>query len=715
MATDDVVRRFLSEQDLLATLAHPNIARFVDRGCTEDGLPFLVMEFIEGHRIDRYCDEKKLSPKECCELLLRVCEAVAFVHKHGALHRDLSPSNIIVTPEGVPKLVDFGIAKWAPLNPNTDDRSGGTADGAILGTPEYLSPEQAMGRTAEVDVRADVYTLGALLYRLLTGRAPFQGVTLATLLAEIRVSDPVPPRRLKPGIPRPIDTICLKCLQLDARKRYPSADALADDLRRWLDGRPILARPVSIVERGWRWCRRRPVVAALVAALATTALASCGGLNALYRRADAERALAESARAAAEQNLGIATAGIEPLQQLVLNAYSDAGAVGGDHLDEIAEMVRQHTKRVRIIGGLTQENLFILSQIDGRVASRLHESGRLLEARALVMERISLLRECQDRDRDNKEYRLQFACALLQVAKIEREARRFIEALHHLDGAASFVLGTARVDRGPTEQLFALHVSDECRLLGEQLAQTGNPGESNRAKDWQVKILTLLAMQHSIRPDDVMFKACALADNGDWERARVLVQTVNSGRHSLKAVPPLVRSGVCLGISEWLARRMRHWCTGQKNGETIFESFEEEVDSITSFLTDMAIALDIPLTQRRFSIALITSELTTRAAAQRHSARLDDADQTIALLTIFGQRLVQRFPEDLGAYVALSEAYVQRSKNGWKRRDPAGIRRGLAQCIETLNRAQALDPMDREVRTLLVDRTKRLADVPKSL
>ena len=166
-----------------------------------------------------------------------------------------------------------------------------------------------------------------------------------------------------------------------------------------------------------------------------------------------------------------------------------------------------------------------------------------------MKERISLLRECQDRDRGSRTVSLGI-CRRAAACGSDRERGSAIRtgAPAYLDGATAFVLEIVRVDRGPSEQLFALHVSDECRLLGEQLAQAGNPSESNRAADWQVRILALLATQDSIRPDVVMSKACALADSGNWERARELVQTLYSRRHSLKAEPPLVRLRSCVGI-----------------------------------------------------------------------------------------------------------------------------------------------------------------------
>ncbi len=242
MATGDALGRFQTERRTLASIDHPCVASYHDSGLTDDGLPYLVMELIEGQRIDLYCDEKQLSVRDRVMLLLQVTEAVDFIHQRGVLHRDLTPPNILITSQGVPKLVDFGIARSVALSLETLTSSSHTATWAILGTPEYLSPEQAKGRSRHADIRTDVYILGALLYRLLTGRTPFQGVSLDKLLEAILQSDPVPPSRLNSGIVSPLETICLTCLQKDPLRRYGSAKALTDDLRRWLDGRPIEAQ-----------------------------------------------------------------------------------------------------------------------------------------------------------------------------------------------------------------------------------------------------------------------------------------------------------------------------------------------------------------------------------------------------------------------------------------------------------------------------------------
>jgi hypothetical protein len=179
-------------------------------------------------------------------------------HQQGIVHRDLKPANILLTPDGLPKIADFGLAK------RLEGESNQTQSGSIMGTPSYMAPEQAAGRIQDIGPATDVYSLGAILYDALTGRPPFKGATVLETLAQVRHEEPVPPSRLQPRIPRDLETICLKCLQKWPRKRYASALELAEDLRRYLDGGPILARPMGRTERAWRWCRRNPVAASLL-------------------------------------------------------------------------------------------------------------------------------------------------------------------------------------------------------------------------------------------------------------------------------------------------------------------------------------------------------------------------------------------------------------------------------------------------------------------
>jgi WD40 repeat protein/tetratricopeptide (TPR) repeat protein len=269
LASDEALRRFRTERQVLAELEHPHIARLLDGGATDDGRPYFVMEYIDGEPLSDYCERRQLDTRARLLLLLAVCAAVEHAHEHGVLHRDLKSDNVLVTADGTPKVTDFGLAR------RLEGAPGQTQSGVVLGTPGYMAPEQAAGNRAEVGLATDVYALGAILYELLTGRPPFRGNTALETLRQMLTEEPVPPGHLHPGLPRDLDTICLKCLHKEPRKRYASAEGLADDLRRFLDGRPIQARPTPTWERVWKWAKRRPLVAGLttVSALAAVALA----------------------------------------------------------------------------------------------------------------------------------------------------------------------------------------------------------------------------------------------------------------------------------------------------------------------------------------------------------------------------------------------------------------------------------------------------------
>ncbi len=268
----EAAARFLAEAEAVAQLQHPNIVQIfhIDEHA---GLPYFEMEFVGGGSLADRLDGTPRPPHEAARLTDILARAMAEAHRRGIVHRDLKPGNILLTPEGAPKVADFGLAKL--LNAE----SGLTRTDSVLGSPSYMAPEQAGGKTKEVGPAADVYALGAILYELLTGRPPFRGATVLETLEQVKTTEPVPPSRLVPGLPRDAETIALKCLQKDSGKRYESAAALAEDLRRFQAGEPIVARPVESLERAWRWCKRNPVVAGLMAAVAALLVAVAGSAS----------------------------------------------------------------------------------------------------------------------------------------------------------------------------------------------------------------------------------------------------------------------------------------------------------------------------------------------------------------------------------------------------------------------------------------------------
>jgi WD40 repeat protein/Flp pilus assembly protein TadD len=262
------LERFRREAEDAAQLDHPNIVPIYDVS-EIDGRPFFSMKFIEGGDLRRHSERLGADPGAVARLMMVAARAVHHAHQHGIMHRDLKPSNVLLDRTGQPHIADFGLAKRI-----TGDESP-SLSGDVIGTPAYMAPEQTRGNK-QLTTAVDVYGLGAILYELLAGQPPFRGESAGDTLLSVLTEEPVPPSRLRPGVPCDLETICLKCLQKDPSQRYGSAEALADELQRFLENRPIRARPVSSRERAWRWCRRNPALVGLFAASLLAALALVG-------------------------------------------------------------------------------------------------------------------------------------------------------------------------------------------------------------------------------------------------------------------------------------------------------------------------------------------------------------------------------------------------------------------------------------------------------
>jgi eukaryotic-like serine/threonine-protein kinase len=286
LANVDDLRRFQNEAEAIARLDHPHIVPIHEVG-EHAGRRYFSMKLIGGPCLRDSLRAFSANPRAAARLVVKIAEAVHHAHQRGILHRDLKPSNILLDEQGQPHVSDFGLAKRVEGDP------GVTVSGMVVGTPAYMAPEQASGRKELVTTLSDVYGLGAILYALLTARAPFGADTVLETLDQVRRQAPLAPSRINLKVPRDLEVVCLKCLEKDPARRYSSAEALADDLARFLAGRPISARPASALERSWLWCRRNPWQAGAAGAI-TAALVAVSVFAVLYAKQQAKIAIRET-------------------------------------------------------------------------------------------------------------------------------------------------------------------------------------------------------------------------------------------------------------------------------------------------------------------------------------------------------------------------------------------------------------------------------------
>ncbi len=424
-ATPKDVARFRAEAEAAANLDHPHIVPIYEVG-EHEGQQYFSMKYVEGTTLAR---QPRGPARAEAARLATVARAVHFAHQRGVLHRDLKPSNLLVAAgEAAPMITDFGLAKRL-----ADAERSLSESGLLVGTPRYMAPEQAACRK-DLTVAADVYSLGVILYERLTGQTPFAGNNVMELLRLVREAEPPRPSSVTAGLDRDIETVCLKCLDKEPAKRYASAEALADDLGRWLDGRPIQARPVGQAERLWRWCRRNPAVAALTSAVAVLLVASTAVSTTLAVWATEERARADARTKDVEKERERADARTKDAEK----ARDDLEqALARSLLRPLNPDVWSH--RDEDLSGPEREALWELAQNGDRLGLR-------------------FLEEATQTPFSARQFR-KFATPALSAAiglNSERRARavdRLIERLHDpalpLNQKADIVMGGAELDQPP--------------------------------------------------------------------------------------------------------------------------------------------------------------------------------------------------------------------------------------------------------------------------
>jgi tetratricopeptide (TPR) repeat protein len=479
--------RFLQEARAVARLRHPNLVQLYEFGEVPGAggatsQPYLVLEYVSGGSLADLLRGLPQPPAEAARLVETLADAIHYAHQQGVIHRDLKPANILLsfsreTPasadralagvsrlnEAIPKVTDFGLAKFL---------AGGdlTQSGYVLGTPSYMAPEQAAGQSGLLTAAVDNYGLGTILYEALTGRPPFAAATFDTTLGLVRDDEPVPPRRLQPGVPRDLETICLKCLRKEPSRRYATAQGLADDLRRFRAGEPIRARPVGTGERVVGWCRRRPGVAGLLAALLLVFLAGLSGVLWQWQSANRNAARAERNAAQAERNAA------------AMLKERDAAQQEKERAERHLRWVR---KRVELLNRLGRD----LSERPG-----LYHAGKAALEEALALYE-QLLRE----DDSDSQLRQEAAQVYREVGHIRLFLGKWGQAAEAFAQEGQLLSGL--LSENPADTALRRRLASSHRWRGNVLRDLGRVREAREAYDQAADIHKQLLRESPQDPD----------------------------------------------------------------------------------------------------------------------------------------------------------------------------------------------------------------------
>ncbi|MCO6042887.1 protein kinase [Aeoliella sp. ICT_H6.2] len=379
LASPADVERFQLEARAAGRLKHPNIVPIHEVG-EHRGHHYFTMDLVEGRSLAEMVREETLSPHHAAEIVVKVAEAVEYAHQHGTLHRDLKPANILIDGGGEPHVTDFGLAKLLEVE-DADELHELTATGQVLGTPSYMSPEQASGKSALIGPASDIYSLGAILYSCIAGRAPFVAESTVDTIMQVLKKDPVSPRELNPSVPRDLETVCLKCLTKEPHKRYGTAQLMADDLHRYLEGRPVAARPVGRIERGWRWSQRNPVVASLASLIAASLLVGTIVSSALAVRARNAAESERNARQEAEKSEANAKSLAEEMAILAdeKSALAEREHAARDRAEAARMAAERSEQETKAAQRRTSRNLYVASMNLAPSAWRNNNIERLLQ------------------------------------------------------------------------------------------------------------------------------------------------------------------------------------------------------------------------------------------------------------------------------------------------------------------------------------------------
>lgn len=381
MAKEDDLKRFQTEAESAANLQHPNIVAVHEVG-QHEGQSYFSMDYIDGKNLSEVIRDRPLSANQAAIYVRAIAKAIHHAHEQGTLHRDVKSSNVLIDQNDHIKITDFGLAM------RVEGESELTQTGQILGTPSFMSPEQAQGKRGLIGPASDIYSIGAVLYELLTGRAPFRSDSAVETLRQVILTEPVSPRLLTPTVPKDLETICLKCLEKEPHRRYGTALLLADDLESFINGEPITARPINRIERTWRWCHRKPLVASLLTTTFLLLTAVTGGVTWGYYREAKLRQDAEISQEEAETAQGELKMTLSDLRESFtrIEEEQSRNAVLMESIDDLE--TRKAILDQQMTSGQSE-----LAATFVRIAGLMVQTGRPLEAKRY-------LEMCRETDRN---------------------------------------------------------------------------------------------------------------------------------------------------------------------------------------------------------------------------------------------------------------------------------------------------------------------------
>jgi tetratricopeptide (TPR) repeat protein/predicted Ser/Thr protein kinase len=491
-ARPEELERFRTEAEMIACLQHPNIVQVFEVG-EHAGRPFFSLEFVEGESLDRALHGTPRPALGSAQLVETLARAVQCVHERGIVHRDLKPANVLLRADGAPKVTDFGLAKCLKGVP------GRTRTGAVVGTPSYMAPEQARGEGRQIGPAADVYALGAILYELLTGRPPFLGETAFDTVSQVLYQEPVPPSRVVAKVPGDLERICLKCLRKEPSRRYGSAGELADDLRRFQVGLPVLARPVGAGERALKWAKRQPAAAAAAAVSGIAALALLGVILLSNISLQRERDHTEEQRRQAVVNLKKAREAVDRMLTRVadrdLRNVPQMEKVQGKLLQDAVEFYQALSRQKSDDPELRHET--------GRAFRRLGNlqswQGQPARAEASFRRAVALQeRLCRDWPRVPA-YRHELANSQHNLGQVLRNQEQHAPAEEALTQALDVLRQLIREE--PDEPGFQVDLASASNSLGVLLSGLHRPKEEEEAYREAIRVLAELTRRFPEEPE----------------------------------------------------------------------------------------------------------------------------------------------------------------------------------------------------------------------